>query len=321
MIDLSISIVNTNNWSYLEPCLRSIVEHTNNISCEILVVDNASTDDSVEKIRENFPQVILSVNKIRYGFAKNNNINLKKSTGRYLMLLNDDTLVQPGSLENAVGYLDANQGVGMLGCKMVSPDGTIQTASGRRLPTLITILWQELGLSYRFHQNPLFARHTIGEWDHNSLREIDLPSEAGLIVRKSIVDEVGLLDEQFFMYGEGADWARRIKQAGYSAMFFPDCPITHFGNVTNQRSGHIKSYEQYYKSTYLYFRKEGHFSGLAYRFLIVMIFFVKYIIFSILYILSLGMYRPYPDVFAYYWAAIRLMLLKSHDVNYPFPTE
>jgi GT2 family glycosyltransferase len=320
MIDLSISIVNTNNWGYLESCLRSIIENTHNISYEILVVDNASNDNSVESIKEIFPQVILSVNKARHGFAKNNNINLEKSTGRYLMLLNDDTLVLPGSLENAISYLEANKDVGMIGCKMLSPDGSVQFASGRRLPILITILWKELGLSYRFNKNPIFAWHTIGNWDHNSLHEIELPSEAGLIVRKTIIDEVGLLDEHFFMYGEGADWARRIKKYGCKVMFFPDCSIIHFGNVTNQRSGNIKTYEQYYKSTYLYFRKESLVAGVTYQSLITLIFSIKYLIYYFLYIVSLGNYKPYPDIFTFYRATIRLMLFKLQDANYPFST-
>lgn len=319
MIDLSISIVNTNNWKYLGPCLRSIIDNTHHISYEILVVDNASTDNSVQEIRKNFPEVILSVNKKRYGFAKNNNINLRKSAGRYLMLLNDDTLVQNGALDKAIEYLDAHQEVGVVGCKMISPDGTVQIASGRRLPTLMTILWKELGLSYRFPKSPIFARHTIGNWDHNSLRKIEFSSEAGLIIRKHIVDEIGLLDEQFFMYGEGADWFRRMKKAKVKVVFFPDCPIVHFGNVTNVRNGNIKMYEQYYKSTYLYFRKESLFLGAGYRLLVTTVFSIKYLLFLALYIFSLGNYKPYPDIFTYYRAALRLMLFKLHDANYPFP--
>lgn len=317
MIDLSISIVNTNNWGYLDGCLRSILENTHMIQYEILVVDNASTDGSAQKIRETYPDVILSINQERFGFAKNNNINLKKSRGRYLMLLNDDTLVWPGALDRAVKYLDENLGVGAIGCKMVSPDGSIQLASARRVPTLTSVLWKELGLGYRFPR--IFGPYLIDEQDHSSIRKIELPSEAGWIVRKSIVDEIGLLDEQFFMYGEGADWARRMNKMGYQVVFFPDCPITHFGNVTNRRSGSIKSHEQYYKSMYLYFRKESLLSSLIYQGLVTSVFLGKTIIFFLLYILSLGTYKPFPEVFAFYWASIRLMIFKVWDANYPFP--
>ncbi len=317
MIDLSISIVNTSNWKYLDPCLRSIIENTHVIRYEILVVDNASTDGSTEKIRELYPNVILSAHQKRYGFAKNNNVNLEKSQGRYLMLLNDDTLVQSGSLDRAVKYLDENPDVGMIGCKMLSPDGTVQVASARRLPTLLSIMWKELGLSFRFPR--VFSSYLVDEYDHSSIRKVDLPSEAGWIVRKSIADEIGLLDERFFMYGEGADWARRIKKKGYKAMFFPDSPITHFGNVTNQKAGNLRSYEQYYKSTYLYFSKESLLSGVIYRILITSIFSFKILVFLFLYLLTLGTYKPYPEIFAFYWASIRLMVFKLPDANYPFP--
>jgi len=318
VIDLSISIVNTNNWHYLEPCLRSITENTHSIKYEILVVDNASSDDSVEKIRGRFPEVLLSVNEKKYGFAKNNNINLRKSRGRYVMLLNDDTLVQPYALDYAVQYLDEHPAISGAGCQMISPDGSIQIASGRRIPTLLTILWKELGLSFRFNKHPFFAWHTIGEWDHNSRRHIDLPSEAGWVMRKSVIDKVGLLDDAFFMYGEGADWASRIKEGGHKITFLPECKITHFGNVTNQRTGNIKSYIQYYKSTYLYFMKRSWVQGLAYRLIMVLVFSIKIIFFGILYLLSLGFYKPYPEIFKYHLLAFELLVFRLHDENYPF---
>lgn len=317
MVDLSISLVNTSNWQYLGPCIQSIISNTQKITYEILVVDNASTDGSVENIMRLFPQVILSVNEKRFGFAKNNNINIRKSRGRNVILLNDDTLVQPGALDYAVQYLDEYPDIAGVGCQMLSPDGSIQIASGRRLPTLLTVLWKELGVSYRFNKNPFFAWHTIGEWDHNSQRLIDLPSEAGWIMRRSVIDEVGLLDEAFFMYGEGADWARRIKLAGNKIIFLPECKITHFGNVTNQRTGNIKSYIQYYKSTYLYFSRKSHLQGLTYRLLMSAIFLIKIALFGILYFFSFGSYKPYPDVFKYYSSAINLMLFHLKEEHYP----
>lgn len=318
MVDLSISLVNTSNWRYLEPCIQSIISNTQKITYEILVVDNASTDGSVENIAKLFPNVILSVNEKRFGFAKNNNINLRKSKGRYIILLNDDTLVQLGALDYAVRYLDENPDISGAGCQMVSPDGSIQIASGRRVPTLLTILWKELGLSFRFHKNPVFAWHTIGEWNHNTLRIIEFPSEAGWVMKKSVIEKIGLLDEIFFMYGEGADWARRIKKSGNKIVFLPESKIVHFGNVTNQRTGNIKSYLQYYKSTYLFFSKQSYWHGLIYRLLIIAIFFVKIVFFGLLYFLSFGFYKPYPDIFKYYSSLLSLMLFRLSEEHYPF---
>src|SRR5690242_2560419 len=148
MTDLSISIINTSNWRYLEPCIRAVMQNTFNIAYEILVVDNASEDGSADLIRKNFPEVILTVNSERFGFAKNNNINLQKSSGRYLMLLNDDTLVQNKSLDIAIQYMDGNPDIGMIGCKMINPDGTFQPTSARRFQTLLSTLWSESGLRW-----------------------------------------------------------------------------------------------------------------------------------------------------------------------------
>jgi len=317
MTDLSISIVNTSNWKYLEPCIKAIIDNTQYISYEILVVDNASDDGSADLIAKNFPEVILSITPRRYGFAKNNNINLKKSGGRYLMLLNDDTLVQPNSLENAVAYLDTNPDVGMVGCQMLNPDGTVQYSSGRKFLNLLDIIWAETGISTAFSKNPVFARRIIGNWDHNTIREIDLPQESGMILRQNIINNIGLLDEEFFMFGEGADWCRRIRQAGWKIVFLPECKIIHFGGTTNQRTS-LGMFLQSYKSTYIYFRKESRIISLCYRIIILLIYFGKFFLIGLKQIFLWPWRRQYLDILKSYRALLYFVLFRINDPNYPF---
>jgi GT2 family glycosyltransferase len=308
MIDLSISIINTSNWKYLEPCIRTIIGNTFNITYEILVVDNASDDGSVDLIRKNFPEVVLTINSERFGFAKNNNINLRKSSGRYLMLLNDDTLVQNGSLDVAIQYMDDNPDIGMIGCKMINPDGTFQPTSARRFPTLSSTLFSESGLRWRLRK--LFPS------DGNTTREIDLPQESGMIMRKTVLDTVGLLDERFFMFGEGADFCRRVKRAGWKIMFLPDCRIIHFGDVTNKRAS-LKMFIQSYKSTYLYFGKESIITARLYRLLILIIYIIKYLMMHVWY--SLSRREEVLQILKYHRALIDFMLTGINDPQNPYP--
>jgi GT2 family glycosyltransferase len=308
MIDLSISIINTSNWKYLEPCIQAIVRNTFGITYEILVVDNASEDGSVDLIRETFPEVILTINPQRFGFAKNNNINLRKSSGRYLMLLNDDTLVQSSSLDIAIKYMDDHPDIGMIGCKMINPDGTFQPTSARRFQTLLSTLFSESGLRWRFKK--LFPP------DESTIREIDLPQESGIIMRRAVLDKVGLLDEGFFMFGEGADFCRRVKRAGWKIVFLPDCRIIHFGDTTNKRAS-LKMFIQSYKSTYLYFRKESMVTARFYRLLILIVYTIKYLMMRVWYALT-GR-EELLQILKYHHALVDFMLTGINDPQYPYP--
>ncbi len=313
-MDLSISIVNTSNWVYLKPCLESIYKNIHGIQFEILVVDNVSEDGSQEKIQISFPDVILSINQRRYGFAKNNNINLRKASGRYVMLLNDDTLILPGSIENAINFLDTNLAIGAVGCKMMNPSGGYQFASARRFRSLFTELLIETGLNRK-------AQYIDPSFNSNNYIpvEIELPSEAGTILRREILDKVGYLDEQFFMYGEGADWFLRIKKAGFKTVYLPNSPIIHFGGETNKRTK-INMYIQFYKSIYLLFQKENKVKGLLYRLLIITLFIIKRVYLMVVSVIAKGNKRlENKERLYYYKTLLDFMFLRYKDVNYPFP--
>ncbi len=309
-MDLSISIVNTSNWTFLKPCLESIYTNIKNISFEILVVDNVSDDGSSENIRVLFPDVILTRNAKRHGFAKNNNFNLQKASGRYLMLLNDDTLMLPGTIEKAIEVMDQNPEIGMLGCKMICPDGEYQKASARKFRTLLSELIIETGLFRLFPQIYI----TPG----TELTEVDMPSEAGMMVRREVVNEVGLLDDRFFMFGEGADWCRRIKAAGWKIVYYAGCPVIHFGGTTNKRSS-LKMYVQFYKSTYLFFQKESRFKSAVYRGLLMAVFGGKKVLLWVGAKISPGNKAHYEEMKPYYDAMLDYLLNRFHDADYPYP--
>jgi GT2 family glycosyltransferase len=225
------------------------------------------------------------------------------------MLLNDDTLAQNGSLDIAIKYMDDNPDIGMIGCKMINPDGTFQPTSARRFQTLLSTLFSESGLRWRFGK--LFPS------DENTIREIDLPQESGMILRRAVFDQVGLLDERFFMFGEGADFCRRIKHAGWKIVFLPDCRITHFGDVTNKRAG-LKMFIQSYKSTYLYFGKESIVTARLYRLLILIIYAIKYLMMRVWY--SLSKREEVLQISKYHYALMDFMLTGINDPQYPYPT-
>lgn len=313
-VDLSISIVNTSNWAFLKPCIESIYENVKGITFEILVVDNASTDGSAEKIRDSFPGVVLSVNTTRFGFAQNNNINLRKASGRFLMLLNDDTLMFPSTLENAVQFMDGHPDIGMVGCEMVYPNGKYQVASARKNRTLFSEFLIETGINRRWNYiQPVPAR---GE----EYVDIEMCSEAGMIVRREVVEQIGLLDEQFFMYGEGADWCRRIRQAGWKIAFLPGTRIIHYGDQTNKRVK-LKMYLQFYKSTYLYFKKGNKLSGHLYRFFILLAFMIKrwFGKLAIFFSSSDETTKRFQDKMSYYDGLLDLFQNRLHQEDYPLP--
>jgi GT2 family glycosyltransferase len=313
LIDLSISIINTNNWKFLEPCLQSIIDNVTSINYELLVVDNASDDGSVVKIQTKFPQVRLTINEKRFGFAKNNNINLVQSRGRYIMLLNDDTIVLPGSIETAIKYLDNNSEISVLGCRMINPDGSFQASSARRFRSLLSVLISELQLPRLF---PSLDLNIIKVSD--KVQDIDLPQESGMIIRNNILEEIGFLDEDYFMFGEGADYCRRIKKLGHKIIYHPNTPIIHFGGVTLKRQS-LNMYVQNYKSQYIFFQKDKQIKGTIYRFIILLVFLIKFLLLRIQNLIFPG--RDNQIIQAQYCSEIINLFTRNYrNNNYPFAT-
>ena len=192
MIDLSISIVSWNVKDLLEACLKSIYDTTDGISFEVFVSDNGSTDGTIKMIKENFPQVKLIENGANIGFTKANNKVIRKAQGRYVILLNSDTVVTPGSLATLVKFMDGHPEAGAVGPKLEYPDGSPQP-SCRSFPTLETEFYRIFFLDQLFPQSKRFGKYMMSFWNHNDLREVDQPMGAALLVRKSVIDQIGIV--------------------------------------------------------------------------------------------------------------------------------
>lgn len=260
-VDLTISIVNDNNRELLRGCLRSIYEHAGKPSFEVYVVDNASSDNSAEMVRQEFPQVHLICNHVRRGFSANHNLVLRQGTGRYFLLLNDDTVVMSEALVDLVRFMDEHPEAGVVGCKLLNPDGMLQRTANR-FPTLAFGLLEILSINHLWPNNPIHRHNIYSRWDRNSLREVDAVSGACLMVRREAMAQAGLLDENFFLYIEEVDWCYRIKKANWRVYYSPHAQVIHYGGQSTKKLNR-DTLDSIYWESFLYFYKK-HYGDLTY---------------------------------------------------------
>lgn len=258
MIKLSIIIVNFNVKAFLQNCLLSVRKALEKIPSEIIVVDNASDDGSVEIIKKNFPDVKIIELSENLGFSKANNIGLKIAKGEYICLLNPDTIVEEDTLNTMIRFMESHPEAGMAGCKILNPDGTFQLACRRSFPTPWVAFTKIFGLSALFPKSKLFARYNLTYLDENQTYEVDAISGSFMFLRKDVYEKVGGLDESFFMYGEDLDWCFRIKKAGFKIYYVHSTKIIHFKGESTKRSN-IDEVKHFYNAMRLFVRK--HFSG------------------------------------------------------------
>jgi O-antigen biosynthesis protein len=233
---LSIIIVNYNVKYFLEQCLHSVQKACKGLESEIFVVDNNSVDGSGKMIREKFPEVIFIENKDNKGFSKANNQAIRISKGEYVLLLNPDTIVEDDTLRKVVGFMDDHPDGGGLGVKMLDGKGKYLPESKRGLPLPIVAFYKVCGLSALFPRSKVFARYYLGHLDKDQTHEVDILAGAFIVLRKKVLDQIGLLDETFFMYGEDIDLSYRITQAGYKNYYFPETRIIHYKGESTKKS-------------------------------------------------------------------------------------
>ena len=237
MNELSIIIVNYNVKSYLEQALRSIQKALKGIASEIIVVDNASSDGSGAMVRQLFPDVMLIENQGNPGFAKANNQAIEQSQSEFICLINPDTLVQENIFRVCLDYMKSHPDVGMTGCKIINPDGTLQLACRRSIPTPWVAFTKVSGLSRLFPKSKLFGRYNLTYADPNEITEVEAISGSFMMVRRDVVEKIGGLDETFFMYGEDLDWCYRIGKAGWKIVYLPGTQMVHYkGRSTREAS-------------------------------------------------------------------------------------
>lgn len=258
---ISIVIVNYNVKHFLEhaiiaakKALNNQVFSANSWKGEIIVVDNQSVDGSVKMIKDKFGDVTLIENKENKGFATANNQAIREANGEYILLLNPDTLVEEDTFAKTIEFMDAHPDAGALGVRMIDGQGKFLPESKRGLPTPETAFYKIFGFSRLFPRSKIFGKYHLGYLSEDELHEVDVLSGAFMLLRKKVLDKIGLLDEDFFMYGEDIDLSTRIINAGYKNYYFPDAHIIHYKGESTGK-GSLNYVRIFYKAMIIFARK------------------------------------------------------------------
>ena len=254
---LSVVIVNYNVKYFLEQCLYSVRKAMQGIETEVFVVDNNSVDGSCAMVIQKFPEVILIENKKNVGFSKANNQAIKLSKGEYVLLLNPDTVVEEDTFKKITEFMDEHADAGGLGVKMIDGKGNFLPESKRGLPTPKVAFYKIFGLSRLFPKSKKFAQYHLSYLDKNKIHKVDILSGAFMLMRKKVLDETGLLDESFFMYGEDIDMSYRIKLAGFENYYYPETTIIHYKGESTKK-GSVNYVRVFYNAMIIFAQK--HFS-------------------------------------------------------------
>ena len=266
-LKLSVIIVNYNVKYYLDQCIRSVLRafEEMNTPAEIIVVDNHSADGSVDYLEQRYPQKLFPMVRFvrsahNLGFARANNIAIRQSRGEYVLLLNPDTIVGEDALKASVDFMDVHEDAGAVGVRMLGAQGRRAMESRRGLPTPMVSFFKMLGFCNRWPHHRLFGKYYMGylPWDEPS--QIEVVSGAYCMLRRKALDEVGLLDEDFFMYGEDIDLSYRVLKGGYHNYYLP-VDILHYKGESTQKSS-FRYVHVFYEAMLIFFRK--HYSGMTF---------------------------------------------------------
>ncbi|MEZ5003344.1 MAG: glycosyltransferase [Chitinophagales bacterium] len=257
-MQLSVIIVNYNVKYFLAQALQSVYQSKCNFQFEVFVVDNHSVDGSIEMVSEQFPQTHLIASKQNLGFSKANNLAIKQAKGQYILLLNPDTIVKEDTFQKVIDFMEDHPEAGAMGIKMMDGNGQFLPESKRGFPTPYVAFCKMSGLSKLFPRSKKFNQYHLGYLDKNEIHEVDVLSGAFMLLRKTVIDKVGALDEDYFMYGEDIDLSFRIKQAGYKNYYFPHTEIIHFKGESTKK-GSYNYVRMFYNAMIIFTQK--HFTG------------------------------------------------------------
>lgn len=293
---LSVIIVNYNVKYFLEQCLYSVQRAIKDIAAEVLVVDNHSVDGSCAMVREKFPWVHLITNQENVGFSRANNQAIRIARGEYVLLLNPDTVVQEDTFVKCIEFMDAHPEGGALGVKMIDGKGHFLPESKRALPTPWVAFYKIFGLSRLFPKSRTFGRYHLTYLNPDQIHEVEILSGAFMFIRRKVLDEIGLLDETFFMYGEDIDLSYRIIQAGYKNYYFPHTSIIHYKGESTKK-GSLNYVLVFYQAMIIFAQK--HFAhDASYRYLTFFIRLAIYLraLLSLLKRIFMALFLPVMDI-------------------------
>ncbi len=262
--DVSIIIVNWNTRDMLRDCLASIYAQTQGVSFEVIVVDNASSDGSVAMLREEFPNVVLIENPDNRGFAAANNQAMAIARGRYVLLLNPDTLVRGDAIHKSVVFSDQDGSYAVIGIRNESQDGSLQR-NCFRFASVLNLSISALGFHEAFPGSRLWGRERLSWWDYRDTREVDCVAGCYMLVRRDAIHEVGVMDETYFMYGEEMDWCWRFHRHGWKVVYYPDATILHYGGAASSQNAAAMRVAQRQSLLRFIEKREGRLAGIAAR--------------------------------------------------------
>ena len=256
-IILSIIIVNYNVRDFLMHALESIQSALKNISHEIYVVDNASVDGSVEMVKNRFSQVKIITNSRNIGFAAANNMAIRKSSGEYIVMINPDTVVQEDTFSSLIRFMENNPGTGVATCKILNPDGSFSVDSRHSIPTPMTAFWKLIGLNRLFPKNKVFGRYNLTFLDENITNCVDAISGSFMFIRHQVIEDVGFLDEDYFMYCEDVDYCYRVNKSGWKIYYVPESSIIHYKGESTKKNN-LDYVINFNRSLYIFYKKHFH---------------------------------------------------------------
>lgn len=299
---LSVIIVNYNVKYFLEQALYAVKKSCQNLlnfnpsyTCEIFVVDNNSVDGSAAMVAKKFPDVKLIVNNVNKGFSAANNQAIKIAAGQYILLLNPDTVVEENTFAKCIQFMDEKIHAGAMGVKMLDGSGKFLSESKRSLPTPSVAFYKIFGFSKLFPRSKTFGKYHLSYLDNDQVHEVEVLAGAFMLIRKQVLDKIGLLDETFFMYGEDIDLSYRILQAGFKNYYYPLTRIIHYKGESTKKSS-INYVIVFYKAMVIFARK--HFSkhhAWLFSFLINFAIYIRALV-SILFRMLKQLAFPFFDV-------------------------
>lgn len=283
--NISVVIVSWNAKKYLEQCLQSIRSCSDASAAEIIVVDNASTDGSHEIVRQRFSDVKLICNSSNLGFAKANNIGISQSHGKYIFLINSDVVVYPNCFSSMINYMEAQQQIGVLGPRITGFDGKVQR-SCMGYPSLWNSFCQAILFSTLFPRIKLFNGYELSHWAHDEVKEVDVINGCFWAIRRKAIEEIGLMDENFFMYAEDIDWCKRFNNAGWKVVYYPLAEAVHYGGASSSNAP-IRFYIEMQNASLKFWSKHyGSFSRGVYICIILLHQSLRALGYSIYYLLA-----------------------------------
>lgn len=254
-MDLSIIIVNYRTYELTKQTINSVINTVNNIVYEIIVVDNHSCDGSLEQLIQDFQKysfVKFIKNSNNDGFAVANNLGFKESEGKYVLLLNSDVIVNKHTINESLNYIKSHENIGILGCKVVLPDGQLDKACRRSFPTFEVSFYRMSGLSKLFPNSPRFNQYNLSYLDENGIYSIDCVVGAFMLINSHIMEKVGGFDESFFMYGEDIDLCFKVKELGFDVVYFGKYDIIHYKGASGKNK---RLLFEFYKSMEIFYDK------------------------------------------------------------------